>query len=161
MNRQSVIEILAVLDGAALRNTPEIDGVLVDLWASNLRDTAADAALEAVRRIIREEEFFPQIANVWRLANQIQRAANQRALPVQGGGYRCRPCEDTKVILKVDGDHVSSYPCERCNPEGHQRWAAGEYRTKVFRAVLHPVDADASRVELEKVRDVLRRGDAA
>lgn len=155
MTRDDAIRILDELDAAGLEYAPVMDKATVDVWAQQMRDINADLGLEAVGRWVASNEAFPAPAAIIKLAKAIKLEQHKQALPAQGerAGYRCK-CQDVGMV-EVQGQRDAWRPCKDCNWEGFARWEAGDYETKVFRAVLEPVDPVSAAKHLAKAREVL------
>lgn len=161
MNADNAGACLRALAQAGFRYVPDMTEGTVAIWTDTLRDVTVDAGRRAVMGMAKETSDFPTPAEFRAWARRLQRedaeGERHKALTARAGEhapFKC-VCRDVRMVC-VDEERDQWAPCGKCNAEAHRRWAEGAYDTKVFRAQVDRVDLDAARIELEKVRAVLR-----
>lgn len=122
MDADAAAQVVNYLLSASMRFTPSpFEPTNMAVWYDHLRDIEAEVGVETARRIVESDKDWPSFARFREVAKIVGRDTSVSA------PHTC-PC--LGVGLEVDPEADSWRPCERCNPEGYERWKKGRYRPK-------------------------------
>lgn len=123
MTRDQAAKVLALLNVAGLRYTPEPSADNTRIWIEYLRDVHAQDGADAAREWIATEADYPTVAAFRQLA---KRLARTRPAPRNEIPARNCECHDTGFV-DVDETANTVRPCPRCNATAHDRWTQRAY----------------------------------
>ena len=122
MERDQAQQVLAYLAGAY--PTAQVDAATVAVFAEELDRWPYMTGKRAAERVAREQpDRFPSLGQMVKV---LQAQARDDVKRTPNAPETCPDCAGAGYGFRIQEDG-SAAPCADCNPETHDRWAAGDF----------------------------------